>query len=267
MTHFTVMVRYEGDIENVEKEVERLLEPFDENKNVPKYKEYISKESWNRALEHFKIPQPLSPSGVTIVEPELTPKQFKDYFGETGGKDEKGHFHWTTYNPQSKWDWYQIGGRWEGMLKLKEGTKGKSGTRSLLVDKETAKKPLGTDIAYVKDVDWERMGAEEREEYAKYWDALIEKAEVGKDLVDNPFELNVLDEETLEKFIERAVGGGFATHAVVDEKGWHEPSKMGWWGMDHDRKENQDTWESKFKERFLLNVTDKTVIALVDCHI
>ena len=24
----------------------------------------------------------------------------------------------TTYNPQSKWDWYEIGGRWSGLLIL-----------------------------------------------------------------------------------------------------------------------------------------------------
>ena len=26
---------------------------------------------------------------------------------------------YSTYNPNSKWDWYQVGGRWSGMLKTK----------------------------------------------------------------------------------------------------------------------------------------------------
>lgn len=26
----------------------------------------------------------------------------------------------STYNPQAKWDWYEIGGRWQGRLKIRE---------------------------------------------------------------------------------------------------------------------------------------------------
>ena len=28
---------------------------------------------------------------------------------------------WTTYNPQSQWDWYKVGGRWPGHLPLTGG--------------------------------------------------------------------------------------------------------------------------------------------------
>lgn len=27
----------------------------------------------------------------------------------------------STYNPNAKWDWYQVGGRWDGFLKTKDG--------------------------------------------------------------------------------------------------------------------------------------------------
>jgi len=27
----------------------------------------------------------------------------------------------STYNPNAKWDWYQVGGRWDGFFKTKEG--------------------------------------------------------------------------------------------------------------------------------------------------
>jgi hypothetical protein len=31
---------------------------------------------------------------------------------------------WSTYNSDSKWDWYTVGGRWAGLLKLKKGKTG-----------------------------------------------------------------------------------------------------------------------------------------------
>ena len=31
--------------------------------------------------------------------------------------DEKGLFAVHTYNPNGKWDWYEIGGRWDGFLR------------------------------------------------------------------------------------------------------------------------------------------------------
>ena len=35
------------------------------------------------------------------------------------GLDEEGVYRLTTYNPNSKWDWYEVGGRWTGYFKLK----------------------------------------------------------------------------------------------------------------------------------------------------
>ena len=33
-------------------------------------------------------------------------------------------------NPNKQWDWYQVGGRWSGFLKLKQGANGEHGQRS-----------------------------------------------------------------------------------------------------------------------------------------
>ena len=35
-------------------------------------------------------------------------------------KDEQGNLY-STYNPNSKWDWYSVGGRWSGLLTTKSG--------------------------------------------------------------------------------------------------------------------------------------------------
>lgn len=34
---------------------------------------------------------------------------------------------WSTYNPKSKWDWYQLGGRWQGLFTLRTDIEGARG--------------------------------------------------------------------------------------------------------------------------------------------
>lgn len=178
-----------------------MIKPYDEGVEVAEYKSYLTKEEIDRAYKHFGDVK--SPSGVQI--PHLTSAQIEEYFDYKGGSDEKGYFYWTTQNPNRKWDWYQIGGRWQGMLKLKKGAKGRAGSKSLLDTHKTGD-PLGTDIAYLKDVDNRNK---------------------------------------------------FHTYAILDEKGWHDGN---WHEADREK------WCEKYKERFLSNPTDKTVIAIVDCH-
>jgi hypothetical protein len=71
--------------------------------------------------------------------------------------------------------------------------------------------------------------------------------------------------ETKEEYIQRNIG--FSTAAVLNDQGWHEPCKTGWWGSTYDETEDEKTWEEKFKERFLSDFDENTVIAIVDCHI
>lgn len=49
----------------------------------------------------------------------------------------------TTYNPNSKWDWYSIGGRWDGFLVLKE--------------RDENGNIIETNQAKFNEIDWEYM--------------------------------------------------------------------------------------------------------------
>ena len=49
----------------------------------------------------------------------------------------------STYNPDSKWDWYSIGGRWSGFLCVKE--------------KDDEGNPIRVNQARFKDIDWDYM--------------------------------------------------------------------------------------------------------------
>ena len=49
----------------------------------------------------------------------------------------------STYNPDSRWDWYSIGGRWSGFLCTKE--------------KDDEGNPIRVNQALFKDIDWDYM--------------------------------------------------------------------------------------------------------------
>ena len=49
----------------------------------------------------------------------------------------------STHNPDSKWDWYSIGGRWSGFLCTKE--------------KDDEGNPIRVNQAQFKDIDWDYM--------------------------------------------------------------------------------------------------------------
>ena len=49
----------------------------------------------------------------------------------------------STYNPNSKWDWYVIGGRWDGYLILKET--------------DDSNEHITSNQAYASEIDWDLM--------------------------------------------------------------------------------------------------------------
>lgn len=287
MTHFTVLIRTElesGNLSDMPARIDEILDPFDENKKVPKYKKYMDKKSVERALDYFKKKTPMSPSGVALAKAELTPEEIKEWNGgEGGGKDAKGYFYYSTYNPKSKWDWYEIGGRWQGMFTLKAKALGvyvkkpDLGKKGLSI-KEQLHSVAGeaserVDVAFLKDIDLDGMEERDRKEHEARYDKAVENIEkameAGKEAIDKAFSENYwelgIEHESREEYMARR--GCFSTHAVVDGKGWHEWSKMGWWATTYDENETEADWNAKYRERFLSNPTDKTVVAVVDCHI
>lgn len=90
----------------------------------------------------------------------------------------------TTYNPESKWDWYVIGGRWRGFFPLKEGVEydpsrlGEPGTfEALEGDLEDYSKVRRVDIALKEQIDFEaardKTEQEGRELYVKWQDIFV----------------------------------------------------------------------------------------------
>ena len=76
------------------------------------------------------------------------------------------------YNPNARWDWYCVGGRWAGQLKLLEGKTGRYG--SDYTPDEQGPLPKGRcDSAHVQDCDF----SQDQEAYKKairFWEVAVE---------------------------------------------------------------------------------------------
>ena len=138
MSHFTVAVFTDGT-----KTVDELLAPFDENISVEPYiyktKAQIIEDAKEKKERYLKdLPSNVPNWMKAYIDAETDEELYQAEFDEDEQYDEEGN-ELSTYNPNSKWDWYSIGGRWKGILKAKAGEVGEI---SLVCPIETPKRPV-----------------------------------------------------------------------------------------------------------------------------
>lgn len=167
MSHFTVMVIGENP--------EKQLAPFDESLDVPRYVKYTKQElidNWKKRTEdykngtyakfllnpekykrecsnnaHVKYLEEEFPKQLTWTDEEIYNYAIQDY--EDVG--EEGEVY-STNNPNSKWDWYVLGGRWSGLIKLKDGAKGVSGESGVFDNETGIDQARKGDIANISEI-------------------------------------------------------------------------------------------------------------------
>lgn len=112
MTHFVVLIViphyiYVQGAEAIQKYIDDVLEKYDENKEMPRYIEK-SKDDLLDEFEEFKK----SENGKKHQFNDVN-----DYAEKWHGYslDENGNVV-STYNKDALYDWYEIGGRWDGCL-------------------------------------------------------------------------------------------------------------------------------------------------------
>lgn len=122
MTHlFVVVLVKKTPRRNVKKEVSRLLEPYDEQLQVPEYEETcycVGSGAHHRAYEAMRSKfgtietREAQEFGKQTFEsdPERTTPERECRSCSGIGKRK------TTYNPNGKWDWWSLGGRWDRMV-------------------------------------------------------------------------------------------------------------------------------------------------------
>ena len=188
----------------------------------------------------------------------------------------------STYNPNSKWDWYEIGGRWRNLLLTKINNEDVISEIDLVdlmnkgnnLEKEA---PIGykwVDGARIKDIDFKKA-AEIKNTYNKairFWETYVEgqKPTTEEEKEDIEFELYKKEYyieryETKENYAK--MQSAFSCWALLDETGWHEKGKMGWWGMNDSTKDSEQLFLEKFTETINKPENQDKYLIIVDCHI
>lgn len=105
--HSCVYVIIGPDTNDIETAIAKALAPFDEELTVPPYKLHLSETAIRAMAEHYKLPE---------TDFKQLAGRMQDWMCCPGGVDELGLFAIQTGNPIGKWDWYEIGGRWDGLI-------------------------------------------------------------------------------------------------------------------------------------------------------
>lgn len=212
MSHFDCAVllpTVEGTVESAEA-LERAMAP---------YKEYLGDEGNRDCLEFVED------EGFDVDEET----------GRTG--------YWE--NPNARWDWFVVGGRWGGKLRLGDGGR--------------------SDVAAVADVVADVDPAAYAMALERYRRWLAGERVDDFELISYRRDI-VLDRYPDAEAYARC-RAGFWTHAVVTPDGeWHEVGRMGWFGISDESGEGLRDWVDHYRERYLDPYVDHTIV-MVDCHI
>lgn len=208
---------------------------------------------WGRERKYYiRDYKLLDGQEVEVPYKELYPTieaYLKDYWDSEIDEETGEYGYWE--NPNAKWDWYEVGGRWSNILKYKDGSKGNFG--------------------YVKDIDF-TPDEDTYKEAARFWEVVVDKeplkeGEKESDFItcynDNYYKDYYLNKELYAKMLSQ-----FSTRAVITPDGkWHEVGEMGWFGCSSESADENIKWEMHYKERFIDSAHPDWILAIVDCHI
>lgn len=188
-------------------------------------------------------------------------------------------------NPNSKWDWYVVGGRWKDFLRLKNG---RMADKAKLEDidlsgmrKEAAEKAGNKwDRAHAaklaaggnpddKWMTWEHVREVECsnniDAARNMYNSQTLMRAVSDALNEGPFADTDIYLLSRDEFVSAAENKAISTYAVVKNGEWIAKGSMGWFGCSTDEQKQED-W-NKYINNLLDSLPGDTLITVVDCHI
>lgn len=229
MSHFAVLVVGENP--------EQQLAPFQENNMEDCPQEYLSfYDVEDEYLEQYE--------NEDVHKNQFS--SFEDFMKEYAGYSERdvktGRFgYWE--NPNKKWDWYVLGGRWSGFFTLKSGG----------VANQACK----------KDIDFDAIVSKAVKRAEKDWDEA--QNDVKEDEAIRFFRYGIKKGSTREQHIEEARKNAYTTFAVLKDGIWYERGEMGWWGCVSNEKKGCN-WRDEYMALFD-EIEDDELLSIYDCHI
>lgn len=174
----------------------------------------------------------------------------------------------------SRWDWYQVGGRYSGKFD-------------------------GQDVVIVCDLDRAKLIEQKRVSSIETW----REAHEPKNIAVMDLCYGVKPDETFEQYMERSADGiVLAAYAFLSNRHWHEAERMGWFGSStytecelKAKREGKDgveemvrrclhkdeatgarvicwnepyeLWAKEYWERFIVPLAPDTTLVNVDYHV
>lgn len=306
MSHFTTLVVVSGDVrpEAMQRKLNEVLAPYDENMTVPARREYIRGNP-----EDYWSVDDLRESGKLPKDGPLVWKQVVDAHNEEWGSDdgeklfmaEDGArpYRLTTYNPESKWDWWVVGGRWSGYFRTKKGADvadlinyhhdgSADGGRKRAIDfegmlekaeneartryqayREAVKGtpeaiPWQTFADNVTDIGDYTIQDARREYFSQPRMEKLRGTDFGRWISIDPIEEFSVSEDA---YAGRARASAIPGYALVNLDGeWSAPGEMGWFGMHDDEQSDREMYQKKVLE-YLVSLDEDTWLIQLDLHI
>ena len=277
--------------------VEALLEPFDENLEVDPYWELEA-----ATVEDCYWVSPEHPA--TTLEEALAsyrqqhPDDDDEVLRIVNGEIER----YSTYNPDSRWDWYAIGGRWSGRLKLRPGCHGEGEGEPETWNHE-AVPPGYCNRARKGDLDLEGMRETERLRAEARWEVFEAMVATHGPLPDDAFMAYIraadfaaqrdaywehptikaiktagmyqmltlptqeFGRHTRESYCELARLRAVPGYALLTPEGeWLEQGRMGWFGADDSTPDGELAY-LKRANQVIDDADDDALFTVVDVHI
>lgn len=236
MSHFVV-----GVIMKKEQSLEDLLAPYQENNGNGnnKFVEFLDRTE--EVLEEYEN-----------RKDEYKNHNIEDFVDDWFGYEKYNGKYGYWENPNAKWDWYQIGGRWNDSIKLKDGKV--------------------CNNAKISDIDFS-IDMEVYDKQIRFWELYIEKqepqTEEEKEIIRHTFykELYYTNRfKSKEEYAESTAS--FSTYAVVTPDGkWHSKGEMGWFGFSDEDEESVVKWSNLYYDTFMKPYNEDYILVIVDCHI
>lgn len=342
MSHFAVMVvvspkKLAESNGILQEAVGKMLAPYQENNMGDCPKEYLAfidntpeyREEWENGtrtmkqlpdgrlvspyddefkrtkLHIFDRDEYVFPEGAVDVEKTFKElcATFEEFCREWHGAEPRddGRYGYEE-NPNRKWDWWVIGGRWNGKLIT------------------TNKLKPNADECRINQLDFTAITGEDLQKREKFWLKYVELSLTGnvaaeKDkwfgarsvaldmglcqVAENEEErlalmvngvrsfawselhshfdegderrgwFDVYENLMKEDFMEKFAGwfSSLSTFAILNDDGWFEKGEMGWFGMSSETPESATKHIEKFGIPYYQGLNPATRIAVVDCHI
>lgn len=274
MSHFSTFVIKPDNIdESPEEYLQRILEPYNENVEVEPYdrecycigmdakiettkKAEEQLESWDSYRQRYwKIPDGDRPSWEEFTKEmrELSDKLEKEHpmYRKPRADCEECHgtgIYKSTYNPKSKWDWYQVGGRWSGFL----------------TEYDPESNPKNKQVCFLcggTGMRTDDLGNKFRETNPEYKCNGCNGTGIQTKW---PTQFAPYEGDILPILLVKDDKIPFAI--VTPEGEWIEHGDMGWWGIVTDEKD-ADTWKSEARTILNKYMDENHSIIVVDCHI